>query len=238
MCSLSYRGLFVKIQNTKWTEFHQIVIVCLYGEGTQYIVRFFDLINFSDQYVALSENGSLNLHLDIAGALTCTKLELSLWNKSSDGIVIRRASMYGLSYRGRFVKNAKTDYSLNNERISPNFYCMLMLVMAHDISYNFFIQIICTAPHPKWYLAHPWIKELNLRRRVYVEIPKPQALAEGFDYILATPCDPHPKGTMRRHCCFHDFYWSPCYFLGASFEVVTVSDGDVIKHDQVSSISS
>jgi hypothetical protein len=39
----------------------------------------------------------------------------------------------------------------------------------------------------KWIV---WFKELNSRRRVYVEIPKPlrvEALAEGFDIILATP---------------------------------------------------
>jgi hypothetical protein len=39
-----------------------------------------------------------------------------------------------------------------------------------------------------------WFKELNPRRRVYVEIPKPsrvelktEALPKGFDVILATP---------------------------------------------------
>jgi hypothetical protein len=37
-----------------------------------------------------------------------------------------------------------------------------------------------------------WLKELNPRRRVYAEIPKPSRVeikctAEGFDVILATP---------------------------------------------------
>jgi hypothetical protein len=102
--------------------------------------------NFSVLSVALSENESKSASRHCAGTLTLAKLQLSLWNlnnhvthHSSDGIVIRHVAMYGLSYSGRFVKNTKTDYSLNNERNFIKFVWYAYLVRINDISYDFFI---------------------------------------------------------------------------------------------------
>jgi hypothetical protein len=54
-------------------------------------------------------------------------------------------------------KHKHCDYSFNNEWNFTKFFCMLIwwgYTIYHTI---FFIQTICTAPHPKSYFAHPWI---------------------------------------------------------------------------------
>jgi hypothetical protein len=95
--------------------------------------------------------------LDLAGALTWAKLQLSLWNfkimlpikKSLDGIVMWHISMYSLSYWGHFVKNTKTVMN----GISPNFYCMLIwweYKIYHTIFW--FYQFICPIGGAFWKL--------------------------------------------------------------------------------------
>jgi hypothetical protein len=148
----------------QWTEFHQIFMVCLSGKDTQYIVRF-------DTFFCPIGGAfwkRVNPLLEIVGALTWAKLQLSLWNfnillpittawlGNCYSCYLGNFDVWFILWRV-FCQYTKTDYFLNNERNFAKFVLYAYLVRVHDISYNFFIQIICTAPHPKSCLAHPWI---------------------------------------------------------------------------------
>jgi hypothetical protein len=141
-------------------------MVFLSGEDTRYIIQFFDLINFSVLWVALSENESLNPLLDVAGALTWAKLQLSLCNFNIMLPITRgwMGDCYSMHFHVWFIiegvlsKHKNCDYSLNNERNFTKFLLYTYQARVHDISYDFFIRIICTAPHPQSHLAHPWIQ--------------------------------------------------------------------------------
>jgi hypothetical protein len=143
-------------------------MVCLSGEDTLYIIRYFDLINFSVLWVALSENEKIR-SLEVAGALIWAKLQLSLWNFSIM-LPITSAWMddcYSVHFNVWFVLHVLWRVFCQNTKpvitpsmmngISPNFYCMLIWWGYMIYRTIFFIRIICTAPHPKSYLAHPWI---------------------------------------------------------------------------------
>jgi hypothetical protein len=92
-------------------------------------------------------------------------LELSLWNFNImlPIKIARMGLLFGTFWctvcpiGGALWKHKNCDYSFNNKRNFTKFLLYAYLVRIHDISCNFFIRIICTAPHPKWYLAHPWI---------------------------------------------------------------------------------